>query len=109
MANVAESQVGCSLKVGETDVQIHSVGRERQGIGDVLKVVNIYGCQIVVVVDVHAANSCQFNSGKGVELSVGNDNVVGSRDTLVEVETLKRRQSDPADVVDSRQRVKLES
>lgn len=69
-ADVAESQIGSSFKVGEADFEIFSVCREGQRIGDIGKIIYIDGAQVRVVVDVHLSNSSQFNTRKGVQLSV---------------------------------------
>ena len=104
LADISESQVGSALQVGEADLKILVVGGEGQSVGDVLHVVDVDGGQETVVVDVHASNSSQLDTGKRGQLSIGNVDGVGAGDALSKVQTLKSGQADPVDSVDGAQR-----
>lgn len=76
LAHVSESQVGRIFKVGKADLQIATVGREREGSSDVGQIVDIDICEVGVVVDIHASNSSQFDAVDIVQLRVGNIDLV---------------------------------
>lgn len=102
-ADVSEGEIGSTLQVGEANLEVPVVGGERQGVSDIAHVIDVDGCQKAVVVDVHTSDSSQLDSGKTGQVCVGDDDGIGSRNTLVKVETLKSRETDPADSVDCAQ------
>lgn len=106
-ADVAESSVQGEDQVGEANLEISVVGREADGASSVGNGIDVNGGQVGVVVDVHVANGLERDTGKRLELSVGDGNLVGLLDASSEVETLKSREGSPSDSGDACQGIEL--
>lgn len=95
--DVAEGHVATAGKVGELDLQrLHVSGEVDQTTG-VLQVVHVDGLEGKVLGDVEGTDGLQGDTVEVGQTSVGDRDVVGLGDTLVEVEVLQLGKGSPLD------------
>ena len=101
-ADVAQSHVVGPLEVGELDLHVLVVCLEVQALRDVAELhANLL--EVRVVVDVKDANLHQVDTVERVELSVGDQDVLGHRNSAGEGQLLQSRKSLPPDLLDGGQ------
>lgn len=97
--DVSESGIGGPDQVREADIQVLSVGRDIDELGDVRNL-GAEGLETVVVVDVQGANGLQVDAIKGAQERVGDEHRVGLGEGRREGELRESRKRGPLDSLD---------